>query len=85
VWGCPDHHVVVVTKPLNDNHPELVRETYSLLRQSHELSVSRLNSSRFKAMRPALEMIIEYALQQRLISRRFGVAELFSDLTRTMS
>jgi 4,5-dihydroxyphthalate decarboxylase len=32
------------------------------------------------AIRRSLELIIEYAAQQQLISRRFSVDEVFSDL-----
>ena len=37
-----------------------------------------------EACRPALEKIIEYAAQQRLIPRRFTVDELFDYTTRKM-
>jgi 4,5-dihydroxyphthalate decarboxylase len=33
------------------------------------------------ACRPALEMIIDYCVQQRLIPRRLAVEELFDDTT----
>ena len=35
-----------------------------------------------EACRPALERIIDYAVQQKLIPRRFAVDELFDDTTR---
>jgi 4,5-dihydroxyphthalate decarboxylase len=36
------------------------------------------------AMRNSLELIIQYAVQQRLIPRKFTVDELFSDVTRRL-
>ena len=36
------------------------------------------------ANRPALEMIIDYAVQQKLIGRKLSVDELFDDTTRAL-
>lgn len=38
-----------------------------------------------EACRPALDRIIDYTVQQRLIPRRFTVNELFDDTTRKMN
>ena len=38
----------------------------------------------FAACRPAVAMIIDYCVQQKLISRRFEVEELFDDMTRAL-
>jgi 4,5-dihydroxyphthalate decarboxylase len=38
----------------------------------------------FAACRPALKMIIDYCVQQKLIGRRFEVEELFDDTTRAL-
>jgi 4,5-dihydroxyphthalate decarboxylase len=37
-----------------------------------------------EACRPALTMIISYAVQQKLIPRSFNVDDLFDDTTRTL-
>lgn len=85
---APLNHVVVVSQALNDSYPEAVHEVYRLLRQSKEQAPpSQPDFTPFglEAMQPALQLIIDYAAQQDLISRRFTVDELFSDLTRNLS
>ena len=85
---APLNHVVVVSQRLNDSDPQAVREVYRLLRESKDLAPpSQPDFTPFglAAMRPALDLIIAYAAQQELISRRFTVDELFSDLTRGLN
>jgi 4,5-dihydroxyphthalate decarboxylase len=80
----PINHVVVVSTALNDADPDAVREVYRLLKQSRDLATrSQPDATPFgvDAMRTSLELIVDYAAQQGLISRRFAVEELFSDLT----
>jgi 4,5-dihydroxyphthalate decarboxylase len=36
----------------------------------------------FDAVRPALELMSSYALEMKIIPRRFGVEELFDNTTR---
>jgi len=81
----PVNHFVVVANALQDSDPDAVREVYRLLRQSRQMappSPSGLDFCPFgrEAIRPSLDLIIDYAAQQQLISRRFTVDELFSDL-----
>ncbi|KWV48444.1 hypothetical protein AS156_18375 [Bradyrhizobium macuxiense] len=82
----PINHVVVVTKALHDDDPDTVREIYRLLKRSNELCLPQ-NQTPFglAAMRPALQLVIDYAAQQKLISRRLCVDELFSDLTSSLA
>jgi 4,5-dihydroxyphthalate decarboxylase len=86
----PINHMVVVTEELARSQPTLVKEIYRLLLQGRrslgapgpgELD---LHPFGFDACRPALAMIIDYCVQQRLISRRFTVEELFDDTTRAL-
>jgi len=81
----PVNHFVVVTQALHDTDPDSVREVYRLLHESRRRappSPSGLDFTPFgrEAIRPSLELIIDYAAQQGLISRRFAVDEVFSDL-----
>jgi len=81
----PVNHFVVVTQALHDSDPDSVREVYRLLQQSRSLAPPAASGLDFcpfgrEAIRPSLELIFEYAAQQQLISRRFSVDELFSDL-----
>jgi 4,5-dihydroxyphthalate decarboxylase len=80
----PINHMVVVSEALSAEHPDMVREVFSLLQQSAARAPAA--SPRFSAqeMRRSLEMIIRYTAQQGLIPREFAVDELFDDLTRTL-
>ena len=62
----PINHMVVVSKTLAVNHPEIVREVHRLLVESAKLSNA---GPRFDAaeMRRSLQMITRYAAQQQLI------------------
>jgi 4,5-dihydroxyphthalate decarboxylase len=83
----PVNHFVVVSKALHDSDPGSVREVYRLLKESRQRAPrSEPDSSPFglDAIRPSLQLIVDYAAQQKLISRRFAVEELFSDLTREL-
>ena len=75
--------MVVVSKNLTDNHPEVVREVHRLLVESASVSAA---APRFDAadMRRSLQMITRYAAQQQLIPREFAVDELFDDVTRAL-
>ena len=79
----PINHMVVVSKDLSDNHPDIVREVHRLLVESAGRSA---DSPRFdaKEMSRSLQMITRYTAQQQLIPREFAVDELFDDMTRTL-
>jgi 4,5-dihydroxyphthalate decarboxylase len=79
----PINHMVVVSRTLSDQHPEVVREVHRMLAESAAASPA---APRFTTneMRQSLEMIIRYSAQQGLIPRAFMVDELFDDLTRTL-
>jgi len=86
----PLNHMVVVTESLSRTRPDLVREVFAMLKQSKraaglpapgEIDVHPFG---LEACRPALRMIIDYAVQQKLIPRSFEVDELFDDTTRAL-
>jgi 4,5-dihydroxyphthalate decarboxylase len=87
----PINHMVVVIEALAKAKPEAVREVYRILRESKRAAGAPksggldFNPFGFEACRPALQMIINYALQQKLIPRRFEVEELFDDTTRALN
>jgi 4,5-dihydroxyphthalate decarboxylase len=94
-WHAQHHvvtinHMVVVTAALAKSQPETVREVYRLLLESKRLAglpkAGGLDLHPFgaEACRPALKMIIDYAVQQQLIPRRFEVEELFDETTRLL-
>jgi 4,5-dihydroxyphthalate decarboxylase len=86
----PLNHMVCVTESLSRAKPELVREVYRMLKESKraaglpEPGAIDFHPFGVEACRPALEMIISYAVQQKLIPRPFEVDDLFDDTTRAL-
>jgi 4,5-dihydroxyphthalate decarboxylase len=89
--GVPINHMMVIRDSISRSHPDVVREVYRLLRESRRAYGgpefgTPLDPLRFgiEANRRSLEIIIDYALRQKLIPRRFSVEELFDDTTRAL-
>jgi len=88
--AVPINHMVVVKESLAQSQPEAVKETYRLLQESKRAGAPAASSGvdllpfGVAAVRPGLELIVDYAFQQRLIPRRFAVDELFDDTTRLL-
>ncbi len=79
----PVNHMVVVTETLARSSPQAVAELYRLLEQSKKAAglpaAGQIDTAPFgkEANRPCLELLISYAVQQKLISRRLAVDELW--------
>ncbi len=77
----PVNHMVVVTDELVRSNPRAVAELYRLLQAGKQAAGSpgEIDMAPFgeEANRPCLELLISYAVQQRLISRKIEVRELF--------
>jgi 4,5-dihydroxyphthalate decarboxylase len=77
----PVNHMVVVTEALARANPQAVAELYRLLEAGKRAAGNPgpIDTSPFgkDANRPCLELLIGYALQQGLISRRLAVDELW--------
>jgi 4,5-dihydroxyphthalate decarboxylase len=86
----PINHMVVVSEALSKSRPDVVREIYDLLVRAKRAAMpSQPSGTDFwpqgvEACRPALAMIIDYAVEQRMIPRRFSVDELFDDTTGSL-
>jgi 4,5-dihydroxyphthalate decarboxylase len=86
----PLNHMVVVTESLSKSKPEAVREVFRMIKQAKQAAgMPKAGAIDFhplgiEACRPALKMIINYAVQQKLIPRPFEVDELFDDTTRAL-
>jgi 4,5-dihydroxyphthalate decarboxylase len=86
----PINHMVVVTEKLARSAPQAVVEIYRLLRRAKAAAgLPKPGDIDFlpfglNACRGALQAIIDYALQQRLIPRKLEVEELFDDTTRSL-
>jgi 4,5-dihydroxyphthalate decarboxylase len=84
----PINHMVVMTEQVARAHPRAVRSVYDLLlraKQALPPTVPDPNPLGMDAVRPALEMMVDYAVQQQLIPRRFTVEELFAGTTRAIA
>jgi 4,5-dihydroxyphthalate decarboxylase len=79
----PVNHMVVVTDDLARSHPQAVAELYRLLEAGRQAAgmpaPGEPDTAPFgKAKnRPCLELLLSYAVQQGLISRRFEADELW--------
>jgi 4,5-dihydroxyphthalate decarboxylase len=86
----PINHMVVVKQSLSQSHPEAVAEVFRLLAESKKAAglpkPGEIDGFTLgvEACRKALEMAIQFAVQQRLIPRAFTVDELFDDHTRKL-
>jgi 4,5-dihydroxyphthalate decarboxylase len=78
----PINHMVVVSRALSDQHPDVVREVRRLLAEAAKNSPAAPRFSRDE-MRSSLELIVRYTAQQELIPCAYAVDELFDDVTRT--
>jgi 4,5-dihydroxyphthalate decarboxylase len=81
----PLNHMVVVSAELAKSRPDIVEEVYALLKEGKRRAPSPdgADTTPFgvEACRPALQCIIDYTVQQRLIPQRFEVDELFDETT----
>ena len=84
------NHMLVVKESLSKSNPQAVREIYRLLVESKRAAelpspnTIDMNPMGIEAVRPGLEIAIDYVHRQRLIPRRFTVDELFDDVTRAL-
>ncbi|OBZ93426.1 phosphate ABC transporter substrate-binding protein [Pararhizobium polonicum] len=85
----PMNHMAVVSEDLARQRPDVVRELYRMLLESRDLDTKPVDGLQMRpfgteALRPALETIITYAFQQKIIGRKMSVDELFDDTTRAL-
>src|SRR5688572_19665479 len=76
----PVNHLVVVTEALAKSRPDVVREVYRMLKESKALAASAAPDPvpfGIEANRRSLELITDYAAQQKLIPERYRVNDLF--------
>jgi 4,5-dihydroxyphthalate decarboxylase len=83
----PVNHFVVVSGALAASDPDAVREMFRMLAESKKASgIADPDPIPFgvEAIRPSLQLIIDYAAQQHLIPRAYRVDELFDEVTRAL-
>src|SRR5277367_5973199 len=86
----PLNHMVVVKSSLSQSEPGAVREVYRMLAASKNAAgLPKLGAIDtipfgFDAVKPALDLMSAYALEMKIIPRRYSVEELFDDTTRAL-
>ena len=76
--------MLVIRSAIARERPDVVREIYRMFLAAKQAAYPTPPSPDpvrfgFEACRGSLEAIIDYSVQQKLISRRFSVEELFSE------
>jgi 4,5-dihydroxyphthalate decarboxylase len=86
----PVNHMVVVKSPLSKSDPGAVREIFRMLLESKKAAglpkpgaIDTIPFG-FDAVKPALDLMSSYALEMKIIPRRYAVEELFDDATRAL-
>lgn len=89
--GVPINHMLVIRDSIAKERPDVVKDIYRLFAASKQAADAVKPPGKFdprrlgvEANRATLEVIIDYALAQKLIPRRFSVDELFDDTTRAL-
>jgi 4,5-dihydroxyphthalate decarboxylase len=88
--GIPINHMVVVREELSRSRPDIVKEVFRTIHESKKAAGlpdgGPMDPYRFgvEACRPILDIIIDFCFQQKLITRRITVDELFDDNTRAL-
>jgi 4,5-dihydroxyphthalate decarboxylase len=86
----PVNHMVVVKSALSKSDPRAVREVFRMLHESKKAaglpkaSAIDMLPFGFDAVKPALALMSSYALEMKIIPRRYSVEELFDDTTRVL-
>jgi 4,5-dihydroxyphthalate decarboxylase len=78
----PVNHYFVVSKTLADQRPDVVREIYRLLVESKKLAPLSPDGIDFHPMgveanRKAIELVVQYSVEQQIIPRAFTAEECF--------
>jgi 4,5-dihydroxyphthalate decarboxylase len=86
----PINHMVVVSTSVSKSDPGAVREVFRMLHESKKAAglpkpgaIDTLPFG-FDAVKPALDLMSSYALEMKIIPRRYSVEELFDDTTRVL-
>jgi 4,5-dihydroxyphthalate decarboxylase len=88
--AVPVNHMVVVKNSLAKSNPGAVREIFRMLLDSKiaaglpKAGAIDLIPFGFDAVKPALDLMSSYALEMKIVPRRYSVEELFDDTTRTL-
>jgi 4,5-dihydroxyphthalate decarboxylase len=86
----PVNHLFCVDKALADTRPDVIAEIFRMLKETKAAMPPSPDGIDFHpfglaALRKPLEMMIQYAVEQKIVPRAFPVDELFDDSTRGLS
>jgi len=86
----PVNHLFCVDKALADARPDVIAEIFRMLNETKAAMAPSPDGIDFhpfglEALRKPLEMMIQYAVEQKIIPRPFAVEELFDDSTRGLN
>jgi 4,5-dihydroxyphthalate decarboxylase len=89
--GPPINHMVVIRTELSRTRPDIVRDVFRMFKESRDVA-ARIGDKTsvqlqfgIEASRASLETIIDIAMRQKLIARKWRVEELFDDVTRDLA
>lgn len=84
----PINHMFAVHRDLPKQHPDVVKELFRMIVESRTAApasaLSTLPPFGVEANRRALDMAIDWSLEQKIIPRRLEVDELFDDVTAAL-
>jgi 4,5-dihydroxyphthalate decarboxylase len=84
----PINHMFVVHSDLSKRRPDVVRELFRLIVESRAAAAANALKTippfGVEANRKALQMAIDWSLEQKIIPRRLEVDELFDDATAAL-
>ena len=84
----PINHLFVVRQELSKDRPDVVQEIYRMLvegrRMAPESATAELPPYGLGAIRRTIELAIDWAYDQQIISRRLSVDELFDETTASL-
>jgi 4,5-dihydroxyphthalate decarboxylase len=82
--AVPVNHVVAVRADLSRDRPDVMRELYRMFKDSRQrvpvVDGIDLMPFGYAALRPSIELAVDYCLEQGLIRRRIAVEELFDEV-----
>jgi 4,5-dihydroxyphthalate decarboxylase len=84
----PINHMFAVHERVSREHPDAIREVFRMLVESRKLAppeaLATIPPFGVEANRKAIQLAIDWALEQRILPRRLEVDELFADTTRDL-
>jgi 4,5-dihydroxyphthalate decarboxylase len=86
----PVNHLFCVDQELADTRPDVIREIYRMLKETKAAMPPSTEGIDFfpfgvDALKKPIDLAMEYSVEQKIISRKFAVDELFDATARALS